>query len=264
MELIKVAIADSNTLLCEGLKRILANESDLLVVGDAASEIELAGVLERTDPHILLLDLNMGKDAVSVLLDLKKKNLPTKVLILSLFPDRERILNTAKAGACGYLLKRATSTTLFQAIRWIHRGGIWVDRRLNCADMFLEFAQHAWIHERNTLETRIARALSDKELEVLVLVGKGYDNQKIANLLFVSVATVKAHMNHIFNKLNIRNRTEAALICAKANPDELVKKAGGRHRRHKEVIRLYPRSQPSHAPLPAQIEKTPTDDSPGR
>lgn len=229
MELIKVAIADANTLLREGLKRILAAERDLLVVGEAADEVEVAEVVERTKPDVLLLDLKIPKqEAVPILLELNQKNIPAKVLILSLFPEEESILNTAKAGACGYALKRTSSTTLIQAIRRIHRGEIWADRQLSCAETFVEFARQAWSCDADEQENDVTKLLSKRELEILGLVAKGSTNEEIRKTLFISLRTVKVHLNHVFNKLGVNNRTQAALLFVNGYPHELPGQPGWR------------------------------------
>lgn len=232
MELIKVAIADANTLLREGLKRILAAERDLLVVGEAADEVEVAEVVERTKPDVLLLDLKIpNREAVPILLELSQKNIPTKVLILSLFPDKESILDTAKAGACGYALKRTSSTTLIQAIRRIYRGEIWADRQLDCAETFVEMARQTRTDDADGGEDEISRALSKRERELLGLVAKGLTNEQIRKTLFISLRTVKVHLNHVFNKLGVNNRTQAALFFVNAYSRELPGDVGWEYRK---------------------------------
>lgn len=200
MELIKVATADGNIIFREGLKRVLAAQSDLLLVGEAADEAQVADLVERTGPDVLLLDLDVPKrNAVPILLELKRKRLPTKVLILSLFPDQDSILDTAKAGANGYALKCIPSPTLIQAIRAIHRGEIWVDTQLKCAETFVEFARKRSGYDENALENEISGTLSKRELEILALVAKGLTNQEISKTLFISVRTVKAHVEPLSN-----------------------------------------------------------------
>jgi DNA-binding NarL/FixJ family response regulator len=208
MEPIKLGIADADTLLREGLKRIFATESDLLVVGNAANEIEAEELVERTKPDMLLLDLNLPKrGAVPVLLSLHEKRLPTKVFILSLFAENENLLDTAKSGACGCALKRTPSATVMQAIRRVHMGEIWVDKQLAFPEAFIELAQQA-----QSLQNNAIRALSKREFEVLVLVARGLTNEQIRERLFISLRTVKVHLYHVFNKLQVKNRTQAALF----------------------------------------------------
>ena len=214
MELIKVAIADANVVLREGLKRILSVESDLLVVGEAADNVEVADVVERTTPDVLLLDLEIPRwKAVPVLLELEQKKVPSKVLILSLIPDQESILDTAKAGARGYVvLSGILPSMLIHAIRRIHRGEIWADRQLKSAETFAEFARQKSGYDIEELEGNITGVLSKRELEIIGLVAQGLTNEDIGKRLFVAQQTVKAHLNHIFHKLAVKNRTQAALL----------------------------------------------------
>jgi DNA-binding NarL/FixJ family response regulator len=125
---IKVIIADDHALFREGLKRILSLEKDILVVGEASRGDEVARVVERTKPDVLLLDLKMPKgDVVQTLLEISEKNPSTRVLILTAFSEDENILNAAKGGAKGYLLKGVSSSVLLQAIKTVYSGGLWVD-----------------------------------------------------------------------------------------------------------------------------------------
>jgi len=126
---IKVVIADDHTLFREGLKRILSLERDVLVVGEAERGEEIVPGVAAAKPEILLLDLKMpGGDVVQTLLRLKEQHPETNTLILTAFAEEESILNTAKAGARGYVLKGISSATLLEAMRTIHGGGIWIDR----------------------------------------------------------------------------------------------------------------------------------------
>ena len=213
MTVIKVVIADANTLLREGLKRIFSAESDLLVVGEAENEFEVTEVVQRTKPDILLLDLNLPKrGAVPILIYLNENNLPAKAFILSLFPEKEDILDTAKAGACAYAPKRTSSATIIKAIRKVYSGEIWVDKQLNCADIFTEFARQRRKRDGTGLDDEIMGVLSKREFEILALVAKGLTNHQISQGLFISLRTVKVHLNHVFNKLRVSNRTQAALL----------------------------------------------------
>ena len=219
MELIKVAVADDNTLLREGLKRVLAAEKDLCVVGETGDDDEVVHVVERTKADVLLLDLEIVKrKTLQFLLELKKKGVLTRVLILCSFPDKEIILDTAKAGARGFILKRAVPSVLIQAIRKIHRGEVWVDRRVDCADTFAETAQTYAGAGRS--ESDVTEVLSKRELEILTLVANGLTNAQISKKLFVSPETIKQHLHHIFEKLHVKNRTQAALLMRQRNRDK--------------------------------------------
>ena len=254
MELIKVAIADANIFLREGLKRVLGAQSDLVVVGEAGDNFETADIVERAKPDVLLLDLEIPREkAVRTLLELKRKDVPTKVLILSPFPEPEGILDTAKAGARGYALKCILPSTLMQAIRRIHRGEIWVDSRLDYADTFVEFARQACADDADRIENDLAAVLTRRELEIMALLATGQRNAEIGKKLFISVQTVKIHLNHVFDKLNVGNRTQAALLFAQAKIPDAGQKPNDSRRPalvdHRRALgpRLF--HKPSHARL---------------
>ncbi|MEX0802513.1 MAG: response regulator transcription factor [Candidatus Binatia bacterium] len=212
--MIKLAVADSNTLLREGLKRLLNDSDKWVIVGEAANDVDTMDLVEEVKPDVLLLDLNIPKvEAVPILLAVKEQNLPTKVLIMSLSSDESKLLNSARAGARGYILKSTPATTLAEAIKEVSRGRIWVDRGSGCADAFALLA-----HRANT-GNDIAEAainpidvLSRRELEILNLIARGVTNEETAKKLFISVPTVKTHLSNIFGKLNVKNRTQAALL----------------------------------------------------
>lgn len=244
-ELIRVAIADPDTLLREGLKRILAAERDLLVVGEAADEVEVAEVVERTTPDVLLLDLKIPKrGAVPILLELSRKNEPTRVLILSLFPDRESVIDCAKAGASGYALKSSSPATLIQALRKVYKEEIWVDRQLDCAETFGELARQTRSYDADGEEDEISRTLSKREREILGLVAKGLTNEEIRKTLFISLRTVKVHLNHVFNKLGVNNRTQAALFVVNADRRELPGQVGWGIKKGGQLAVRRPRIKP--------------------
>src|SRR3972149_5845474 len=134
---IKVVIADDHTLFREGLKRILSLEKDILVVGEASRGDEVTKVVDRARPDVLLLDLKMPKgDVIQTLLELNEKNPATKVVVLTAFSENENILNAAKGGARGYVLKGVSSATLLQAIKTVHSGGGWGGKEISSADAF--------------------------------------------------------------------------------------------------------------------------------
>ena len=214
MEIIKVAIADSDTLVREGLKRILALERDLLLVGEAVDEAEIAEVLERTSPDLLLLNLEIPKQkTVYNLSELKQKGVSTKVFILCSFPDQATILDTAKAGARGYVvLNGVNPLTITHAIRRIHAGEIWADEHLGCSEAFAQFARQKSRHNISKGQGDITYVLSKRQLEIISLIADGLTNKKIGKKLFISEGTVKIHLMHIFHKLGVKTRTQAALF----------------------------------------------------
>lgn len=214
MQTIKVAIADANIILREGLKQILVINRDLVVVGEAADEMEVAEIVDRTSPDVVLLDLEIMKQrTVQLLLERKRKGVSTNVLILCSFPHGESILDAAKAGARGCVfLNGVQPATIIHAIRRIHAGDVWVDRRLSCSQTFAEIARQESGYDVDEREDDFTTMLSKRELEIISLVAHGLTNETISKKLFISKQTVKIHLNHIFHKLGVKNRTQAALL----------------------------------------------------
>lgn len=210
---IKVVVADDHTLFREGLKRILSLEKDVLVVGEASRGDEIVKVVDRTKPEVLLLDLKMPKgDVVQTLLELNEKNPATKVLILTAFSEDENILNAAKGGAKGYVLKGVSSATLLQAIKSVHSGGFWVDKEMSSADAFEEIVQsQSGKYGAETMNEAI-KQLTKREVEILRLVAEGLTNEEVGRKIFISEKTVKTHLTNIFDKLKVNNRFKAALL----------------------------------------------------
>jgi len=210
---IKVVIADDHTLFREGLKRILSLEKDVLVVGEASRGDEVARIVERARPDVLLLDLKMPKgDVVQTLLDINEKSPSTKVLILTAFSEDEDILNAAKGGAKGYVLKGVASSTLLQAIKAIQGGGLWVDKEMSSADTFEEIAQSQSSRYGGESTNDTIKNLTKREVEILRLVAEGLTNEEIGKRIFISEKTVKTHLTNIFDKLKVNNRFKAALL----------------------------------------------------
>jgi two-component system response regulator DegU len=210
----KVVIADDHTLFREGMKKMLSLEKDILVVGEASRGDEVTKLVERTKPDVLLLDLKMPKgDIVQTLLEVKDINPATKVIVLTAFSEDENILNAAKGGARGYVLKGIDFATLLRAIKTVHEGGLWIDKDLPSAEDFEEIAQ-GQLHD----VTRVAgdndaiKNLTRREMEILRLVAEGLTNEEIGKKIFISEKTVKTHLTNIFDKLKVNNRFKAALL----------------------------------------------------
>jgi two-component system response regulator DegU len=210
---IKVVIADDHTLFRDGIRRILSLEKDILVVGEASRGDEVTKVVERTKPDVLLLDLKMPRgDIVQTLLEIKEKNLPTKVLILTAYSEDENILNAAKGGARGYVLKGIDFPTLLQAIKAVHKGELWIDKEMPAADAFEEIAKGQLREIDDLSDDNAISTLTKRETEILKLVAEGLTNEEIGKRIFISEKTVKTHLTNIFDKLKVNNRFKAALL----------------------------------------------------
>jgi len=211
---IKVVIADDHALFRDGLRKILSFEKDILVVGEAANGDEVAKVIERTHPDILLLDLKMPKgDVVQNLLDVGARSPLTKVMILTAFSDDENVLNAAKGGAKGYVPKGVPSATLLQAIKVVHNGSVWIDKEISTWETFEEIVRDQTV-SRDAVPRmdESIKALTKREMEILKLVAEGLTNEEIGKKIFISEKTVKTHLTNIFDKLKVNNRFKAALM----------------------------------------------------
>lgn len=218
MELqIKLVVADANTLLRQGLTRLLQDNGDFVVLAEAANDAETLVMVEQFKPDVLLLDRAIPTlEAIPIQLAIKTQNLSTKVLVLSLFSDESQILNCARAGALGFILKTTPYSALAEAIRDVARGRIWVDRTARFADTFVLLASRANNIDESESMVNPFYVLSRKELLILTLIGRGATNGEIASKLAIAQATVKTHTSKIFDKLHVKNRTQAALLLMQA------------------------------------------------
>lgn len=209
---IKVVIADDHALFRDGLRKLLAVEKDILVVGEAASGDEVGKIVERMRPDIMLLDLKMPKgDVVQNLLEIAARCPATKVMVLTAFSDEESVLNAAKGGAKGYVPKGVPTAILLQAIKTVYNGGVWIDKEIPSWQLFEEIAQAQASDVSPEVDESI-KALTKREMEILRLVAEGLTNEEIGKKIFISEKTVKTHLTNIFDKLKVNNRFKAALM----------------------------------------------------
>lgn len=139
---IKLVTADDHALFREGLKRILSFEQDVAVVGEASSGDEVVGIVQGSKPDVLLLDLKMPKaDVLQTLRKVSEKNPSTKVLVLTAFAEEGNVINVAKSGARGLVLKGVDSSTLLKAIKTVRAGDVWVGNGVPAAETFMKIAR---------------------------------------------------------------------------------------------------------------------------
>jgi DNA-binding NarL/FixJ family response regulator len=199
--MIRLLIADDHPVVRDGLRGMLANEADFEVVGEAASGAEAVLLTERERPDVVLMDLQMpGVDGATATAEITERFPGTRVLVLTTYDTDADILRAVEAGATGYLLKDAPRERLFPAIRSAARG---------------ETVLAPTVATRlvNRMRVPAEEALTSREIEVLGLVARGSSNADVAASLFISEATVKTHLLHIFGKLDVDDRT-AAVVSA--------------------------------------------------
>lgn len=208
METISIILADDHLLLREGTRRILEQNSDLTVVGEAGDGEQALELLCRLQPDVAILDIRMPKlNGIEIVRRLKDCCPDTRALMLTAYDDDEYILALMEAGANGYLLKTARPSEVIEAVRKIHSGETVLDPAI--AVKVARF----WAQSRNSDKEGPVQKLSTREMEVLGFAAKGFRNKVIADKLSISIRTVEGHFNNIFVKLGIGSRMEAVLYA---------------------------------------------------
>lgn len=196
MSRIRILIVDDHPVVRAGLAGLLSSQPDFEVVGEAGDGQEALNMLERLEPDVVLMDLRMpGMDGVSAIRRIRAQR-KSQVLVLTTFDTDAEIVQAVEAGATGYLLKDVAREELFRAVRLTAKGE---------AVLSPPIAARLLGRMRSASEEH----LSNRELEVLGLVAKGFSNKEIARRLHISEATVKTHLLHTFGKLGVDDRTAA-------------------------------------------------------
>jgi NarL family two-component system response regulator LiaR len=205
-ETIRILIADDHAIVREGLRALIQTEEGMELVGEAVDGVTAVQLYQSLKPDLLLLDLLMPrKDGIAVIQEIKQFDPQARIIILTSFAEDNKVFPAIKAGAQGYLLKDTSPQELIQAIREVKQG-----------ESFLHPAiARKLIHELNRPADakQMKDILSERELEVLGLIAEGLPNQEIARRLVISERTVRNHVGNILSKLNLDNRTQAALYA---------------------------------------------------
>lgn len=207
---IKVMIADDHVLMREGIRQLLEFDGSIRVVAEAADGMECLDKLEQISPDVLLLDINMpNKNGIEVLEEIKKKKMNVKVLILTVHNEVEYLLKAVDIGVDGYILKDSESAELKKAINTVLDGESYIQPSLIPAlNSRLVFRD---------IDKEKIDSLTKRELEVLIQVANGMFNKEIATSLDISERTVKNHISNIFKKIEVNDRTQAAVFAIKNN-----------------------------------------------
>lgn len=212
----KVLLIDDNYEHLAGIRELLNLEGTFDVVGIATNVTVGLNLIKKYQPDVVLLDMNMPeRDGLQGILDIAKLDLGTKVLALSGYDDADLIFRAMKIGARGYILKTMASAQLIYAIEEVLNGKIYLPLALS--SRFFEYFQQSFREEANAKESQQEENLLDyltqREEEVLELLTQGITYKGVANKLFISETTVKTHVNNIFQKLQVNDRTQAVLYA---------------------------------------------------
>jgi DNA-binding NarL/FixJ family response regulator len=201
MTAIRLLIVDDHPVVRDGLRGMFAGNQDFEVLGEASNGAEALTLAEVLRPDVILMDLRMpGVDGVTAIRQLSERapnqEGRTRILVLTTYDSDSDVVPAIEAGATGYLLKDSPREELFRAVRAAHRG---------------EAVLAPSVANRlvNQLRSPVQEALSNRELEVLILIAQGLSNREIATKLFISEATVKTHLIHLYEKLEVNDRAAA-------------------------------------------------------
>ncbi len=204
MNKIKVLLVDDHAILREGLRALLSLAGDIEVVGEAGDGREGVEAATRLKPDLILMDVAMPvMDGLEATLEIRRQLPECKVLILTQHDNKEYIFPILRAGASGYVLKKAAGAELVSAIRAVHQGGAFLHPSVAKAVVEGYVGRDGEHEEHQGLDK-----LSEREIQVLKLVAEGLSNQEIADMLVLSVKTVMGHRANVMQKLGFHNRTE--------------------------------------------------------
>jgi DNA-binding NarL/FixJ family response regulator len=209
--MIKVLLVDDQNLIRQGLKALLELEPDLDIVGEAENGEIAINAITKLYPDVVLLDIRMPiMDGVATTREIQKRFSGIKVLMLTTFDDEEYVKAALKNGAMGYLLKDTPSEELAAAIRAVHKG--YTQLGPGIVKKLLTQFPPVTPNQSTTIPPNLAE-LTPREKDVLRLIATGANNREIAQQLYISEGTVKNHVTNILNRLNLRDRTQAAIFA---------------------------------------------------
>jgi DNA-binding NarL/FixJ family response regulator len=209
---IRVLLVDDQELIRAGLRGILRAPFGFDVVGECADGREVAAAVDALAPDVVVMDVRMpAVDGVQATVELRRRDGSPPVLALTTFDDEEALAGMLRAGASGFVLKGVPAEDLQRAVRVVAEGGAWLDPAVT-ARVLAIYRSAPRPAARAAGDTDLD-TLTGRELDVLALIGRGKTNSEIAAGLFVSEGTVKTHINHLFTKLQLRDRAAAVVFA---------------------------------------------------
>ncbi|MEI3254993.1 MAG: response regulator transcription factor [Candidatus Gastranaerophilaceae bacterium] len=210
----RIILVDDNYDHLSGIKELIEIESDFDVVATATSASVAISLIKKYRPEIVLMDINMPeKDGLTAIAEIEKLDLGVRIIALTGYDDPDLIFRAMKIGAKGYILKTMASAQLIYAIDEVAAGKIYLPATLS--SRFFEYFQQSFKEETQVVadEENLLNYLTQREEEVLDLLTQGITYKGVAQKLFISETTVKTHVNNIFQKLQVNDRTQAVLYA---------------------------------------------------
>jgi two-component system nitrate/nitrite response regulator NarL len=213
---IRVMVVEDQSLFRDGLTNLLSGQEDLEVIVSTDSLPVVLEQIVKERPDIALLGWAASSpDSHKVFTAIQESKAPTRVIMLVKDDKKEDFLEAVRQGCCGIVPKQTSTELLLKSIRKVHAGEFWLDR-MTTADVIRRLAKRASgtpaSHPRPGLRENAA-ALSQRELEIVILVAQGYKNKEMAERMFISEQTVKNHLHNIFDKVGVSDRLELALYA---------------------------------------------------
>jgi DNA-binding NarL/FixJ family response regulator len=207
--MIKILIADDHTIVREGLKQILLETPDILVVDEAGNSQEVINKVSKRSYDLILLDISLpGRSGLDVLKQIKLIKPKIPILILSMYPEEQYAVRSLRAGASGYLTKESASEELIEAIRKVAQGRKYITVAL---------AERIAIGLEVDSKEPIHQTLSDREYQVFCMIASGRSVKDIANALTLSIKTISTHRSRVLKKMNMKNNAQLIHYAVKQN-----------------------------------------------
>lgn len=203
---ISVLVAEDHPIMRQGLGVVLDAHEGFTLVGEAEDGEQAVRLAQELKPDVIIMDLHMPvKDGIMATQEISKLEPDIRILVLTSYPDDDKVFQAVKAGAMGYFLKETRPEQLVEAIRMVHQGTAVLQPEI-ARKLMTEIRQPA-------AATNTKDALTQREMEILRYLARGYSNQEIAEALIISTRTVATHVGNILGKLHLANRTQAALYA---------------------------------------------------
>ena len=210
---VRVLLADDDALLRAGVAVVLGTADGIEVVGEAADGLQAVALCRSLGPDVVVMDVRMpGIDGIEATRRIVAAGSPTRVLVLTTFHHDEYVWGALRAGASGFLLKRASPERLIDAVHTLAAGDALIDPAVT-RELVGQFVTRAATSRTASPESRRLEQLTGREREVLRLVAEGYSNAEIAGLLTIAESTIKTHVKRILAKIDARDRAQAVVVA---------------------------------------------------